>query len=178
MKNKKVIISSIIIVSVLLLFFCVTNVMKSSKSNNIKLETNYEDIIYVSDKAKFLMVVKKDKVSNLLFLNKEASKSLANKKIEEKNVSEATELIIDHLKNDNLLNDTNNMEVKSLKQSSSYQKITSSFNKNLVVYGIRKEMVNGSFTLDVVMEECNMKEKTTELDNIEELYNYSKKIVE
>lgn len=177
MKNKKVIIGGLFIIGVVLLFFIVTGIMKSSKSINIKLEKAYDDVIYVSDKVEFLMVVKDHKVSNLLFLNKEAVKSLANKGIEKKTIEEATELMIDHLKNDNLLNDTNNMEVKSLKQSNRYQEITSSFNKNLVIYGVNKEIVNGSFTLDTILNRFHLEKKKQEQDNIEVLYQYSKNLM-
>lgn len=177
MKNKKIMIVSILIISVVLLFFIVVSIMKSSKSIDISLEKDYEDIIYVSDKAEFLLVLKDEKVVNILFLNKEASKSLANKKIEGKDIEKATELIIDHLKNDNLLNDTSNIEIKSLKQSNSYQKTTSSFNKNLVIYGISKEAVNGSFTLDTVLTKFHLEDKKQEADNVETLYQYSKELI-
>lgn len=177
MKNKKVMIGSILVFSVLLLFLIVVSVMKSSKSIDISLEKNYEDIIYVSDKAEFLLVLKGEKVANILFLNKYASKSLANKKIEGKGIEEAVELIVDHLKNDNLLDDTSNMEVKSLKQSNSYPKIASSFNKNLVIYGINKEIVNGSFTLEAVLTKFHLEDKKEEANNIEMLYQYSKELI-
>lgn len=178
MKNKKVVIVSILVISIALLFLIVVSVMKSSKSIDISLEKDYEDIIYVSDKAEFLLVLKGEKVANILFLNKEASKSLANKKIERKSIEEAVELMIDHLKNDNLLDDTSNMEVRSLKQSNSYPKITSSFNKNLVIYGISKEIVNGSFTLDTILTKFHLEDKKEEADNIEMLYQYSKELIQ
>ena len=175
MKNKKIMVVSILIIGVVLLFLVVSSIMKSSKSIDIPLEKNYEDIIYVLDQAEFLLVIKDEKVSNILFLNKEAAGSLANKKIEKKKIEEAVELIIDHLKNDNLLNDMKDIEVKSLKQSNSYQNITSLFNKNLVIYGISKEIINGSFTLDTVLTKFHLEDKKEEIDNIEMLYQYSKR---
>lgn len=175
MEKKKIAILSGLLLSVVLLFFVVGSIMNASKSIDIKLEKEYEDIIYVSDKAQFLLVLKDEKVTNILFLNEEAKDSLSDKKIEKKKIEEAVELIIDHLKNDNLLNDTKDIEVKSLKQSSSYQKVISSFNKNLVIYGINKEIVNGSFTLETVLDKYHLEDKNDEKENLETLYQYSRR---
>lgn len=177
MKNKKIMIGSLFVVCILLILLVVLFMMKSGKSMDIPLENDYDDVILVSDKAEFLLVLKEDKVSNILFLNKKAVSALADKKIEKKSTDEAIELIIDHLKNDNLLNDSDNMEVKSLKQSDSYQKVTSSFNKNLVIYGINKEIMNGSFTLDTVLTKFHLEEKKKEQENIETIYQYSKGLI-
>ena len=164
MEKKKIAILCGFLLSVVVLFFVVSSIMNASKSIDIQLEKEYEDIIYVSDKAEFLLVLKDEKVTNILFLNEEAKKSLADKKS-----------IIDHLKNDNLLTDTKDIEAKSLKQSSSYQKVISSLNKNLVIYGIDKEVVNGNFTLDVVLDKYHLEDKKDEKENIETLYQYSRR---
>jgi len=175
MEKKKIAILCGFLLSVVVLFFVVSSIMNASKSIDIQLEKEYEDIIYVSDKAEFLLVLKDEKVTNILFLNEEAKKSLADKKIEKKKIEEAVESIIDHLKNDNLLTDTKDIEAKSLKQSSSYQKVISSLNKNLVIYGIDKEVVNGNFTLDVVLDKYHLEDKKDEKENIETLYQYSRR---
>lgn len=180
MKNKNMIIVGCILLVVFIIggLILLKNALLGSKSIDIKLDTNYQDIIYISDNAKFLMVINDNKVSNLLFLNKESKDSLANKKIEKKNLDESIELIVDHLKNNNLLNDTNDIEIKSLKQSNFYSDIVNYYNKDLVIYGVSKKVMEGSFTLDTVIDEFHLKPKENELENLKELEKLSKSLLE
>ena len=67
MEKKKIAILCGFLLSVVVLFFVVSSIMNASKSIDIQLEKEYEDIIYVSDKAEFLLVLKTKKLPIFFF---------------------------------------------------------------------------------------------------------------
>ena len=178
MKSKNIIIIGIISIVIILIGGVVVNLMLfSKKSVNKELSTSYQDVIYVSSKAKFLMVVDDSKILNLIFLNKEASSSLRNNGIEGMNFEKGIEKIVDRLKNNNLLNDTESMEISSLKQATNFNKIVDLYNKDLVIYGVNKEINSNTFTLENIITELRLNSNANELENLKTLDNYSKRLL-
>lgn len=178
MKSKNIIIIGIISIVIILIGGVVVNLMLfSKKSVNKELSTNYQDVIYVSSKAKFLMIVDNSKILNLIFLNKEASSSLKNNGIEGMNFEKGVEKTVDRLKNNNLLNDTKSMEISSLKQSTNFNKIIDLYNKDLVIYGVNKEINSNTFTLENIINELGLNSNATEIENLKTLDSYSKRLL-
>lgn len=181
MKKKGLIIGGIVvgIIVIIALVFLVKTIISNSKSINIKLDKdNYLTSVGVDSKAKFILVInKKEKISNVLFLNKESVDFLANKKIEGKDFASASKIIVDSLKNNNDFEKDVDFNLVDYGNSSIYQNVKEELNKELVIYGVDKEIVDKNDTLSSKILELNLEDKGTDITNLEELYNYSIKML-
>ena len=182
MKNKNiliVVISVIVLIFLILMIMLGKNLMNSRKSINIKLnKDSYLALVEVISNSNFIMVINKDnKVSNLLFLNDE-SLNLSNKNIEGKTIEEAVKLIVDHLKNNDEFSSDSEFKLVNYDSSSIYSKVLEEFNKEFVIYGVDKNIIENTEILSSKVTSLNLEVKDNELDNIETLYNYSKSILE
>ena len=177
--NKKVLLGSIIgIVVVAIIVVIVAVFSVSTKSIDIKLDTNYKALIGVKVNSEVILVVnQKDKVSNIIYLNDESITSLANQKIEGKDIPTAIELVIDKLKNNNEFNNGEELIVTKYEDNGIYSSLIQELNKECVVYGIDNKMVETTGNIADKLNELNIVTGTNTKENIIKLDEYSKELL-
>lgn len=179
-KNKKLVIGTIVGVLVLIVLIAIIVIMVlNTKSKNIKLNTNYKSLIGVKVESEVVLVInQKDKVSNILFLNKKSVSTLANKKIEGKSYDKAIELIVDKLKNSEEFNHSNSLYLVKYDDGGNYSKVLEQFNKQFVIYGVDKSVVEQTSSINFKLDELKINKTDNNVDNLKSLYDYSKKNLE
>lgn len=176
-KNKNILIGTIIGILVFILIVIIVVIISfNTKSKNIKLTTNYKSLIGVKVESDIILVInQKDKVSNILFLNSKSVSTLANQKIEGKNIDKAVELIVDKLKNKEEFNHSSSLSLIRYDNDSIYNKVLEQLNKQFVIYGVDKSIVEETSTIGIKIDELKLNKTNNDLDNLKLLYNYSKK---
>ncbi len=146
-------------------------------SSNISLdEKNYKGSIELSGDVNIIFVINKDnKVSNIIFLDKSSINSLANKKIEGKNISDAMYDVINLLNENNLL--TKNIILTNYQNNDCLNLIEENINKNLIIFGSHRTVSENSKTLKEKVESLNLESKDKDLDNVKVLYNYGRDLL-
>lgn len=179
MKNNKKIIIGLILGILLIASVAVVIIFSNkTKSKNIELETKYKSIIGIKVKSEVILIVDyNNKVSNILFMNNESVKTLANKKIEGKSIEKATELIIDKLKNNNEFKD-NHLNLIKYEDNGIHVNFLKELNKQFVIYGIDKNIVEQTSTINIKLDELNIKESNIKMNNLKSIYKYSLKNIE
>ena len=180
MKKKLFIIFTIIILITLFIvtILFVKQKQIDSKSINIKLDKNYLTSVEISDKTNFILVINKSKkISNILFLNKEST-ILKDRKIEGKDFDSGIKIIVQTLKEENMiLSSSQKMVLINYGDSNIASKINNIFNKYFVIYGLDNKSILTNSILQEKEKELNLKMNTDNYLNIKELYNYSKKVL-
>ncbi len=177
--KKNLIVSSIISIIIIFLiiigiYFLTTN----NKSKNIKLDSNYKALIGLRMNSDIILVInQKDKVSNILYLNKTSASTLANQKIEGKDLALAVELIVDKLKNKNEFDNGEELYITRYSQDKIYATFIEELNKEFVIYGIDNKLVEQTDDLSTKLNQLKLKTTDSTITNIETLYQYSKKIL-
>lgn len=176
-KDKKLLMGTIIGILVFILIVIIVVIMSfNTKSKNVKLTTNYKSLIGVKVESDIILVInQKDKVSNILFLNSKSVSTLANQKIEGKSIDQAIELIVDKLKNKEEFNHSSSLSLIRYDNNSIYSKVLEQFNKQFVIYGIDKSVVEETSYIGLKIDELELERTNNDLDNLKLLYNYSKK---
>ncbi|MDO5003127.1 MAG: hypothetical protein Q4E39_02730 [bacterium] len=176
-KDKKLLMGTIIGILVFILIVIVVVIMSfNTKSKNVKLTTNYKALIGVKLESDIILVInQKDKVSNILFLNSKSVSTLANQKIEGKSYDKAIELIVDKLKNKEEFNHSSNLYLIKYDNDSIYNKVLEQFNKQFVIYGVDKSIVEQTSSINFKLDELKISKTDNNIDNLKSLYDYSKK---
>lgn len=178
MKKKLVLGTVIAILIVAILVGIITVLSINTKSKNIKLDTNYKAIIGIKVNSEALLVInQKDKVSNILYINEESVKTLANQKIEGKDIPTAIELIVDKLKNSNEFNNGSELELTKYEDNSIYSTVLQELNKEFVVYGVDNKIIEKDSTIQEKLNELNITTKGDIKEDLISLDNYSKKLL-
>lgn len=179
-KNKKLVMGTIIGILVLIVIIAIVVVMVfNTKSKNIKLDTNYKSLIGVKVESDIILVInQEDKVSNILFLNSKSISTLANKKIEGKPYDKAIELIVDKLKNAEEFNHSNSLYLIKYDDGGNYSKVLEQFNKQFVIYGVDKSVVEQTSTINLKLDELKLDKTNNVPDNLKLLYEFSKNNLE
>ena len=125
-----------------------------------------------------LLINKNEKVSNIIFLNEKSVNLLSNKKIEGKSIDQAIKKIVDIMKNNNSFEESDELLLINYDNNSLYSTIKSELNKELVVYGVDKQITEDSNNLQKKSEELNIKKKSTTESSLEQLYDYSKELLQ
>ncbi len=170
--NKKNLLGIVIgLVAVAIIVIVVMLFMKTTKSIDIKLNENYKSVVGIKVNSDIILVIdNNDKVSNILYLNEESTKSLANQKIEGKQLEKAIELIIDKLKNNNEFNNGEVLVLTKYDNNQVYSKVLENLNKESVIYGIDNKILEETSTLNDKLLSLNLNNSASE---IETLYDYS-----
>ncbi len=175
--KKKIIIISIIVIFIIisLVGYFTFNTIYKDLSDNIKLDTdNYLTSVEVKSNANFILLInKKEKVSNIIFLDENSVKSLYKKKIEGNSIEEAIRLIVDNLKSNNIIDTNSNFQLIDYGNSNIFSKVKEEFNKEFVIYGIEKDISSGTTTIKDKMLELGQDDRNNEKDNLSSLYDYS-----
>lgn len=178
MKKKLVLGTVIAILIVAILVGIITVLSINTKSKNIKLDTNYKAIIGIKVNTEVILVInQKDKVSNIIYLNEESVKTLANQKIEGKDIPTTIELIVDKLKNSNEFNNGSELELTKYEDNSLYTTVLQELNKEFVVYGVDNKIIENSNDIQTKLNELNITTKDDIKENLISLDNYSKKLL-
>lgn len=178
MKKKLVLGTVIAIFIVAILIGIITVLSINTKSKNIKLDTNYKSIIGIKVNSEVILVInQKDKVSNILYLNEESAKTLANQKIEGKDIPTAIELIVDKLKNSNEFNNGEELELTKYEDNSLYATVLQELNKEFVVYGVDNKIIEKNNTIQSKLNELNMTTKNDIKEDLISLDDYSKNLL-
>lgn len=176
--KKKIILTFIIILITGIIIGISTLISNNNKSKNIELNINYKALIGIKVKSDIIIVInEKNKVSNILYLNEDSTKSIANQKIERKELTKAIELIIDRLKNNNEFNNNEILYLTNYGDNSIYETILEEVNKQFVVYGINNQIKEESSTISFKINELKLENSSKELENIKQLDKYSKKLL-
>jgi len=176
MKKKIIIIAIITFIAVVAIgIYILYHVVLNDLTGNVGLKPDqYLTSVEVKSKSNFILFInKKKKVSNIIFLNGYSIDSLYKKNIEGKNIEDAIELIVDKLKNSNDFNDTDDIQLIDYGNISIYNEIKMEFNKQLVVYGVDKNITDGSTTLREKLISLNYDSSDKDIENIQKLYNIS-----
>ena len=176
MKKRIIIISIIVfVVAFISIGYIFYNTVLNDLSGNVKLDTDkYLTSIEVKSKSNFIIFInKKKKISNIIFLNGHSIKSLYKQNIEGKDISKGVELIVDKLKNSNEFNDDSNFQLIDYGNTNIYNEIKTEFNKEFVVYGVDKAILDGKSILEEKLESLNYNISNDQKDNLKELYNHS-----
>lgn len=176
MKKRIIIISIIVfVVAFISIGYIFYNTVLNDLSGNVKLDTDkYLTSIEVKSKSNFIIFInKKKKISNIIFLNGHSIKSLYKQNIEGKDISKGVELIVDKLKNSNEFNDDSNFQLIDYGNTNIYNEIKTEFNKEFVVYGVDKAILDGKSSLEEKLESLNYNISNDQKDNLKELYNHS-----
>ena len=176
MKKRIIIISIIVfVVAFISIGYIFYNTVLNDLSGNVKLDTDkYLTSIEVKSKSNFIIFInKKKKISNIIFLNGHSIKSLYKQNIEGKDISKGVELIVDKLKNSNEFNDDSNFQLIDYGNTNIYNEIKTEFNKEFVVYGVDKAILDGKSSLQEKLESLNYNVSNDQKDNLKELYNHS-----
>ena len=178
MNKKKLEMILISIVMVISIIIVVVILSMNSKSYDIKFDSNYKAYVGIKVNSDIILVINnKNKIANILFLNKDAVDTLANQKIEGKDIDTAIELIVDKLKNKGEFNNGENLYLTSYVNNNIYSSILSNLNKNFVIYGIDNKLIEQTSNLSIKLDELNLRSENDELSNLKELYNCSKKLL-
>lgn len=182
MKDKKIVIlvSVIVVLAIIVIVFITKSVLENGKSINIKLdERNFLGAVEIKGSPDFILLINKnEKVSNIIFLNEESVNLLSNKKIEGKSIDQAIKKIVDIMKNNNSFEESDELLLINYDNNSLYPTIKSELNKELVVYGVDKQITEDSNNLQKKSEELNIKKKSTTESSLEQLYDYSKELLQ
>lgn len=176
MKKRIIIISIIVfVVAFISIGYIFYNTVLNDLSGNVKLDTDkYLTSIEVKSKSNFIIFInKKKKISNIIFLNGHSIKSLYKQNIEGKDISKGVELIVDKLKNSNEFNDDSTFQLIDYGNTNIYNEIKTEFNKEFVVYGVDKAILDGKSSLQEKLESLNYNVSNDQKDNLKELYNHS-----
>lgn len=176
MKKRIIIISIIVfVVAFISIGYIFYNTVLNDLSGNVKLDTDkYLTSIEVKSKSNFIIFInKKKKISNIIFLNGYSIKSLYKQNIEGKDISKGVELIVDKLKNSNEFNDDSTFQLIDYGNTNIYNEIKTEFNKEFVVYGVDKAILDGKSSLQEKLESLNYNVSNDQKDNLKELYNHS-----
>lgn len=180
MKKKIIIISVIIFIAVIALgIYILYHVVLNDLTGNVKLNTDeYLTSVEVKSKSNFILFInKKNKVSNIIFLNGYSIDALYKKNIEGKNIETAIELIVDKLKNSNDFNDIGDIQLIDYGNQSIYNEVKTEFNKQLVIYGVDKNITDGSTNLKDKLISLNYDASDKDIDNIKKLYDISVNLI-
>ena len=180
MKKKIIIILIIVsIVSLLAMGYIYYNIVLSNLNGNIKLDTeNYLTSVEVKSKSHFIIFINKNnKISNIIFLNGYSIKSLYKQNIEGKDISKGIELIVDKLKNNNEFNDNDTFQLIDYGNSTIYNEIKTEFNKEFVIYGVNKNILDGESSLNEKLIRLNYDISNNQNDNLKTLYNHSLNLI-
>lgn len=178
MKKQLVLGTVIAIFIVAVLVGIITVLSINTKSKNIKLDTNYKAIIGMKVNSEVILVInQKKKISNILYLNEESVKTLANQKIEGKDIPTVIELIVDKLKNSNEFNSGEEIELIKYEDNSIYSTVLQELNKEFVVYGVDNKLLEKNSTIQEKLTELNITTKDNIKEDLISLDNYSKKLL-
>lgn len=180
MKKKIIIILIIVsIVSLLAMGYIYYNIVLSNLNGNIKLDTeNYLTSVEVKSKSHFIIFINKNnKISNIIFLNGYSIKSLYKQNIEGKDISKGIELIVDKLKNNNEFNNNDTFQLIDYGNSTIYNEIKTEFNKEFVIYGVNKNILDGESSLNEKLISLNYDISNNQNDNLKTLYNHSLNLI-
>ena len=113
-----------------------------------------------------------------MFLNSKSVSTLANKKIEGKPYDKAIELIVDKLKNAEEFNHSNSLYLIKYDDGGNYSKVLEQFNKQFVIYGVDKSVVEQTSTINLKLDELKLDKTNNVPDNLKLLYDFSKNNLE
>ena len=177
--KKKILLGSligIIVVAVIVVIVMIFSV--NTKSVDIKLDTNYKALIGIKVNSEVILVINQDdKVSNILYLNDESVTSLANQKIEGKDIPASIELVIDKLKNNGEFNNGEKLILTKYEDNGVYSNLLQEINKEFVVYGIDNKIQENTGNITNKLNELNITTETLTKDNLIKLDEYSKKLL-
>lgn len=180
MKNKKIGIILILIFFIIILGIFVKNILGNGKSSEIPLdENNFLGAVEVKASPNFILLInKKEKVSNIIFLNEESVDLFSNQRIEGKSIADATEKIVDIMKNENSFEKDSEFILIDYENSEVFSTVKEEFNKQLVVYGVDNNITTTASNFQMRLNELNIAEQSNEKSNLEQLYDYSKKLLQ
>lgn len=146
---------------------------KMSSTADFNRQTYKGIVEYSGDINFFFIVDNRNRVSNILFLGDDSIKILANKKIEGKNVEDATYDVIDLLNGKKLL--SKNIVLTSYQDNDSVTLIEKGLNRSLVVFGSGIQISRDSRLFADRIRELGVATNGNgnEIDAIKSLYDYS-----
>ncbi len=150
------------------------NLFSSIGSSNVKLDVeHYKGIVEYKGNVNFMFVINNSNVvSNIIFLDKKGVNILSDKNIEGKSIEGAVYSIIEILNNKNLLN--KNIILVSYQDNDSVNLINNYINKNLVIFGSSSKVSYEEGKLSSRVLDFGLNSKSSDIDNVKELYKYSK----
>lgn len=152
--------------------------LASLGSSDIRITEKYKTMteFYISNGPNFILVIdQNNKVSNILFLNKE-SICLYNKNIEKSNINQAISKIIQIINNDNYFNSINNITLFDYGDELVYNDIKEQTNKNIELYEISTAIIDNKTTIEEKADSLNIAAKTKK-DLLAGISYYSKNLV-
>ena len=182
MKNKKIMIlvGAIVVLAIVIIGFIIKTVLENGKSINIELDQkNFLGAVEIKSDADFILLINEnEKVSNIIFLNEESVILLSDKRIEGRSIEQAIKKIVDIMKNNNSFEKSNELLLVDYENSSLYTTDKNELNKELVVYGVDKQITESSNNLQKKLEELNIKKQSNDESSLEQLYYYSQELLQ
>lgn len=182
MKNKKIMIlvGAIVVLAIVIIGFITKTVLENGKSINIELDQkNFLGAVEIKSDADFILLINEnEKVSNIIFLNEESVSLLSDKRIEGRSIEQAIKKIVDIMKNNNSFEKSNELLLVDYENSSLYTTVKNELNKELVVYGVDKQIAESSNNLQKKLEELNIKKQSNDESSLEQLYYYSQELLQ
>lgn len=150
------------------------NLFSSMGSSNTEfVSSEYKGIVEYSGDVNFMFIVNnKDKVTNLVFLDKKALDVLKDKNIEGSNIESAVYDIVKILNEQNLF--TKNIILTAYQNNDVLSLIEAQINKNLIVFGSNVQVSSQTSTLNEKLNILGLEAKGTDIENVEVLYKQSK----
>lgn len=179
MKNKKTrILLVFICIVVIVLGVIVKGILGGKKSINMPLnEAEVLGAVEIKASPNFILLInKKERVSNIIFLNEESVNLLSNQGIEGKTIEAVVEKIVDMMKNKDSFFKTSEFVLVHYDNTKIFSIIKEEMNKQFVVYGIEKEVITTHTSFEEKLESLNIKKDVTK-SSLTQLYNYSQQLL-
>lgn len=180
-KNKIILILGIIIIFITIVgvaFYFVFKDMTLELGGNTLDTDHYQTAVEVNSNAEFILLFnKKNKVSNIIYLNDQSVESLYHKKIEGKSIEEAMKLVVENLKNNDIFTDDKNVILINYGNSEIFSKVEEELNKEFVIYGINKQITTDKTTLKDKLSDLDLEIKEEQEKNLKALYYHSLDVI-
>lgn len=159
-------------------YFLFKNIMLEL-GDHVKLDTeNYLTAVEVDSSANFILLInKKHKISNIIYLNEISVEGLYHKKIEGKKIEKAIPSIVENLKNAEVFDEDKNIILIDYGNQEVFSRVVEEFNKQLVIYGVNKEITTDSNTLQNKLIHLNLEFKNNKEKDLKSLYYHSLDII-
>lgn len=182
-KRNKVImiicISFILLLSLIISFYFLFKNIVYELGDHVELDTkNYLTAVEVEGNAEFILFInKRNQISNIIYLNEKSVEGLYHKKIEGKKIEKAIPSIVENLKNAKIFNDNKNIILVDYGNANIFSKIEEEFNKQLVIYGVNKEITTDLNTLKAKFTQLNLEFKNNQEKDLKTLYYHSLDVI-
>ncbi len=171
MKKKSLIIGIvlILIVGMIIVSYITLKEAILRLNNNVSLDTkNYLTAVEINQEADFILLINnKKKISNVIYLNKESINSLYDKKIENKSIEDAVEIIMENL------GQKTKIEITNYKDTGVFNEFCNEINKQLVISAIPNELIKKTSTLEEKITMLNLSSDKDQDSMLKALFYYS-----